>query len=425
MAQTFAANFLNLKYGNDDLVDRTTRSRARALKELWTVVQGSGGAQQEARFTLAGSGSSANTLAEAQLIDAARANGNEFKWSVPYAKLEGSINVPYDDIVASKGADDAATRAMEYAIDSGLEKFGVDLQGNLLGTPELSKGTGDFSTTGFVITLADAADAANFSHGDRIVADEASDGQTLLAQDAAVVSVDVDAGTITVGTSAGGGASAGSPGAAWTNGLTLFLFKKGVVNSSANSYDRAVVPMGAYIPSAAATSTLLGVDRSLDSRLSGMRNSTGSTKLLKIRNLIAKMANRASDVFGSDLCVVANIEDVEAIAQELSSSVQQTVTDNTQDGYIAFHILTALGRVPVIGDRKKTKGTAFVLNKRHLKLHVQGMNGSGGAGLCHLVKSDGVNVMRAKDTSNDMEVRPYSRIAHTIGAPYMHGIVTF
>lgn len=433
MAQRFADNFLNLKYGQDDIVNRTTQSRAAALSKVWTVQQGQGGASQEARFSLAGEGASANLLATAQTIEATKVNGNKFAWRVPYAKTEGSINVPYDDIVASRGPTDAATRALEDAIDGGLEKFGVDLQGNLLGTPNLSKGSGTYNegavgdAPAFAITFTEPADAANFSHGDQVVIDEAADGQSLEPDVGYVVDVDTDAGFIVVSPDTGAVGTPASPGASWTTATVYFVFKNTIVQGTTSTYETGVVPMGAYLPTARSTTTLLGVDRSLDSRLSGNRYSKAGTKLAKLRMAIAEMANRASDMFADDCCIVCNIEDVEAINEELVANNvgARMIGNTTTDGYISFMVQTALGSVPVIGDRKKTKGTAFILNKRHLRLHTMGNNDSQGASLCHLVKTDGVNVLRAKDTSNDMEVRPYSRIAHTIGAPYMHSVVTF
>lgn len=432
MAQRFADNFLNLKYGNDDITNRTTQSRAPALSKVWTVVQGSGGASQEARFTLAGEGTSASTLAVAQTMEATKVNGNKFAWSVPYAKTEGSITVPYDDIVVSRKESDAATRALEDAIDSGLERFGVDLQGNLLGTPGLSKGRGTYNVSAvgaapvFAITLNEPADAANFSHGDQVVLDAAADGQTLLADVGYVVDVDTDTGFIQVAATSAPNTPA-SPGASWVDTTVYYVFKNTIVQPTATTYDTAVVPMGAYLPATRATDTFLGVDRSLDSRLSGNRSTSGTTMLQKLRGAIAKMANRSTDMFADDICVVMNIEDVESINDELMANNVGARNNGTSttDGYISFMLQTSLGSCAVMGDRKKSKGTAFVLNKRHLKLHAAGNNSTTGANLCHLVKTDGVNVLRAKDTTNDMEVRPYSRIAHTIGAPYMHSVVTF
>lgn len=424
MANDFVDEFLNEKYGNDDLTNTITQSRSRALKELWTVKQG-GGDSQVSRFTMAGSGSSASTLAVAQTIDSTRVNGTKFAWNVPYAVTEGSITVPYVDIVASRGADDAATRALEDAIDTGLEKFGTDLQGNLLGSPTLHKGVGVYddqaagSAPVFSITFTEAADAAGFNYGDQVVVDTAADGQTISAATGYVVDVDTDTGYIQVGTTASAG-TAGNPGTGWTDGATVFVFAATMVQATTTSYDTGVVPMGAYLPTTRASDTLLNVNRALDSRLSGNRNAVGSSKLARLRNMIAKMANRSSDMFAEDIAIVCNIEDVEAISQELSATVQQTTDKSTTDGYISFHILTALGQVAVIGDRKKSKGSAFVLNKRHLCLY-----SSGSENLASLVKMGGGNILRAKDASNDMEVRPFARLAHVIGAPYMHGVVTF
>jgi hypothetical protein len=71
----------------------------------------------------------------------------------------------------------------------------------------------------------------------------------------------------------------------------------------------------------------------------------------------------------------------------------------------------------LISEPYKNKGSGLVLSPTNLKLY----SALGGGKLLDLVKFPGGQVTRSMEASNDFEVRTFSSLANTVGAPYSHG----
>lgn len=423
---TFATNFLNLTYGDGDLVHQTT-VRANPSIKLFKIVK-AGGASVDSRFMLRGAAGYSSNLTDAQSIAAQNKNGRHYSWRVGYGKTEGSFRVSYDDILQSDMADVAEAKALELEMDKGIAEGGSKLVQLIFGRAGLAGGVGVYNDGAsapapvFSVLFTDGSDARNFAPGDNVVIAPA-DGiaaQSLVGEVGYVIRQDVENGWIQV-TSLLDIATAANPGA-WITGTTYFVFNLGLVSTAGTPQD-IVVPLEAYLPAAAANDTFLNVARSDSSSLSGARLNAAEEVgdiITRAKRLISKQRGRYTDVKGK-ATLVLNAEDFGTADEQLSAAVNRPKSGSnaemTDDGYQRIMVNTAAGQTEVISEPYKNKGSGFLLCNENLILHSCLGNGK----ILDLVRGPGGMVARLMEGSNDWEVRTISKLAVTIGAPYSHG----
>ncbi len=418
---TFATNFLNITYVEGDLIHQAS-VRANPSIKLFEIKE-AGGASVESRFMLRGAAGMSGNLTDAQAIAAQNKNGRHYSWSVPFGKTRGSFRIAYEDIMASKLDEAAEGKALELEMEKGVAECGSKLVQLLFGRSGLAGGLGSYVETAsgdyptFAIRFTDASDARNFQPGDNVViaAGTGETAQSLVGDVGYVLDADVEDGFIRVAALADPDTAA-NPGG-WVGGTTYYVFNLGLTGNGAQS--DIIVPLEAYFPASRANDTFLGVARSDSSSLSGARLSTAEETgsiVTRAKRLITKMRARYTDIAKMANKVVLNSEDFGTCDEDLTAQLQRSPATKTEDGYMAITINTANGPTELISEPYKNKGNGFVLSPSSLKLYSQLGKGL----LLDLVRHNG-QVTRLMEGSNDLEVRTFSALANTIGAPFAHG----
>ena len=422
MASFSAASFLNQFYEPLDRV-HTTSVRAQPLLKKYQFRKHGGEAVVE-RFVLSGPRGSSGDLASAQTVAAITPNANYFRWLVGHGTYEGEIRIPHKDTALSRQDRDAAARALQIAVDTGLEDFGGQQVRMLLGRAGQAAGFGEYEETAgtptgfpaFCIRFADPTDAANFQVGDLVVV-SANDGtdaaHTLVGSAGYVCARDVDLGYIQVAATSATGTPA-NPGS-WVDDTNYYVFRLG--EFTPGDPDAIVTSWADYIPTSVATSALNGVTRSADSLLSGSRLSASEAVgplALRLRKLVNKMRARAAHMPTGGMLCVMHPEDWGTLEEQLSASLERAPQKETQDGYMAISINTASGVVECVSEPYMLKGYARLIDPSKMRLHTP--SGT----LTEWVDDDG-SIVRIL-TTNNLILRPVSYPAHTIGAPFSHGI---
>lgn len=418
---TFATNFLNISYVDGDLVHLAS-VRANPTIKLFTIKE-AGGASVESKFMLRGAAGFSGNLTDAQAIAAQNKNGRHYRWQVTFGKTRGSFRIPYEDIMASKLDEAAEAKALEIEMEKGSAEGGSKLVQMLFGRSGLAGGVGSYveSASGdyptFAIRFTDPSDARNYQPGDNVVIGTGTgeSAQSLVGDVGYVLEQDVEDGWIRVASLADPDTAA-NPGG-WVSATTYYVFNLGLHGNG--SQQDVIVPIEAYLPASRASDTFLGVARSDSSSLSGARLSTAEEQgsiITRGKRLITKMRSRYTDIAGGANKIVLNSEDFGTCDEEMTAKLHRSPSETTSDGYEAISIRTANGASELISEPYKNKGSGFVLSPKNLILYSQLGKGL----LLDLVRHNG-QVTRLMEGSNDLEVRTYSALANTIGAPFSHG----
>lgn len=417
---SFAVNFLNVTYGDDDL-GADSAIRANPLLQMFKIEE-EGGSTVEEKFYLNGPRGFSGNLADAQQV--AQTGGSaHFRWQHPFGLREGSIQVNYVDIMQSRKSQAAANQALEAEMEKGFASEGQNISDLLIGRAGLAGGFGEYEETAsgvyptFAIRFADPSDARKYALGDQIVistTDGTTDG-SLVGEPGYVLKRDVSEGWIQVA-SLDDITTAANPGS-WVDDTNYYVFRLGEYGDG--SPDNIITSLERFLPSSAASDTLHGVDRSVDSALSGARLTSAEevgSIIQRSRKLVTKMFSR----YGSDakkkreLVCVLNPEDHGVAEEELIAKLNREVGVTTEEGYEAFMTRTAAGNTKFVSEPSKNKGRGFILDKDRLKLYSP--NGK----LFEPVKVGG-QVVHLMPGVNKLEIRTIAKIATGIGAPYMHG----
>lgn len=418
---TFATNWLNISYVDGDLIHQMS-VRANPSIKLFDIKE-AGGSAVESRFMLRGAAGMSGNLTDAQAIAAQNKNGRHYSWSVPFGKTRGSFRIPYEDIVASKLSEAAEAKALELEMEKGVAECGSKLVQLLFGRSGLAGGYGEYEETAsgdypsFAIRFEDPSDARNFQPGDNVVISTTAGtaAQSLVGDVGYVLDSDVEDGFIRVAPLSDPD-TAGNPGS-WVDDTNYYVFNLGLAGNG--SQQDIIVPLEAYLPASRANDTFLGVARTDSSSLSGARLSTAEevgSIVGRAKRLITKMRGRYTDIAKLANKIVLNSEDFGTCDEELTAQLMRSPATKTEDGYMAITINTANGPTELISEPYKNKGSGFVLSPSALKLYSQLGKGL----LLDLVRHNG-QVTRLMEGSNDLEVRTYSALANTIGAPFAHG----
>lgn len=418
---TFATNFLNITYVEGDLIHQAS-VRANPSIKLFEIRE-AGGASVQSRFMLRGAAGMSGNLTDAQAIAAQNKNGRHYSWNVPFGKTRGSFRIPYEDIMASKLDEAAEGKALELEMEKGVAECGSKLVQLLFGRSGLAGGLGTYTETAsgdfpsFAIRFTDPSDARNFQPGDNVVIGTGTGetAQTLVGDVGFVLDADVEDGFIRVAALTDPDTAA-NPGA-WVDVTAYYVFNLGLHGNGAQS--DVIIPIEAYLPASRGNDTFLGVPRTDSSSLSGARLSTAEETgsiVTRGKRLITKMRSRYTDIAKGANKIVLNSEDFGACDEDLTAQLQRSPAMKTEDGYMAITINTANGATELISEPYKNKGSGFVLSPSALKLYSQLGKGL----LLDLVRHNG-QVTRLMEGSNDLEVRTFSALANTIGAPFAHG----
>ncbi len=415
-------NFLNVSYVDGDLAHQAS-VRANPSIKLFDIRE-AGGSTVESRFMLRGAAGMSGNLTDAQAIAAQNKNGRHYRWQVPFGKTRGSFRIPYEDIIQSKLSEAAEAQALELEMEKGLAECGSKLVQLLFGRSGLAGGYGEYEETAsgdypsFAIRFVDPSDARNFQPGDNVViaAGTGESAQSLVGDVGYVLDSDVEDGFIRVA-ALSDLETAANPGG-WVDDTNYYVFNLGLHGNG--DQDEIIVPLEAYLPASRANDTFLGVARSDSASLSGARLSsaeeTGSI-VQRIKRLISKMRGRYTDIAKGANKVILNAEDFGAADEDLTAQLQRSPATKTEDGFTQITINTANGSTDLISEPYKNKGSGFVLSPSSLKLY----SALGGGKLLDLVKFPGGQVTRVMEGSNDFEVRTFSSLANTVGAPFAHG----
>lgn len=422
--------FLNVSFGDDDLVDDLGVFDQPLLKIIGTP-ETKGGSTVEEKFYLAGPRGFTGNLADALAIAEATGGGSTtFRWQHPYGKHEGVIEVSVEDVIQSKPDQAAADKALEAEMKKGMAQEGQNLVNLLIGRAGLAGGVGVYTEAAsggfptFSIRFTDPSDARRYQVGDQVVislTDGTTDGD-LVGEPGFVMARDVALGYIRVAALTDIDTAA-NPGG-WTNLATDFVFRLGEYTDGAP--DDIITSYERYIPATAATTTLHNVDRSVDSALSAARlpnaQAVGSI-MQRVKRLCAfghgRLGWKKGARKGDKYIAVFHSEDWNTVGEELESKAKRSVDSaTTQEGYESFSARTALGTIDFVAEPAKNKGGGFLLNTGLLKMYAP--NGK----WFQSIPVDGNSgYVRLKEGSNVYQVRTISKLATGIGAPYMHGFI--
>lgn len=414
---SFATNWLNRWYLKLDRVHAASIKGSPWLKRV--RFENGGGEAVSKRFVLYGHRGAAGDLATAQGISANQKNSRKLQWLVPFGTYEGSIRVPHRDIALSRKDKDAAARALQFDTDLALKQQGAFLVRTWFANPGLAL-TGAvrlFTPATGVISGLTAQEASNFIPSDQlnISLNDASSAAHVIVPGSGVgfvISRDLKAGTVTVSATAGG--VAGAP-ANWT-ATSFFYFRQGEFFPGTNDI---MTPLQAYLPQAPSVTTLNGVDRSVDSILSGfcpadasLTGKSGAARLKRTVNEHREQLGYLNEDSEID-CVYANPTDWGRIEEELHTAMQRAPDQSVKDGFTSITIETANGPLMIISEPQVPRGRYFVLAQNDIGWHTP--SGT----ICEMVDQDGSIVSRMAN-SNDLELRPVSYIATVMGAPFKH-----
>lgn len=419
---SFAVNFLNVTFGDDDLA-ADSAIRAVPLLQMFTIEE-EGGSTVEEKFYLNGPQGFSGNLADAMQVSST-GGSNHKRWQHPFGLHEGHVRIQYVDIMQSRKSEAAAAQALESEMEKGFASEGQKIADLLIGRAGLAGGFGEYEETAsgvyptFAVRFADPSDARKFAVGQQVVVStgDGTTAGTLVGETGYVLRRDVSEGWIQVA-SLNDITTAANPGS-WVDDTNYYVYQLGEF-SSAGTPDDVITSLERFLPATVQTTTLHGVDRSEDSALCGARL-TATEEVGSILQRSRKLVNKMYARYGSDakkpnrkLFCILNPEDHGTCEEELIAKLQRDVGMTTEEGYHAFKGSTGGGQMDYVSDPSKNKGRAFILDRDRLKLY------SSSGKLFEPVKVGG-NIVHLMPGVNTLEIRTIGKIATGIGAPYLHG----
>jgi hypothetical protein len=397
-----------------------------------------GGRTLHSRLTVAGPRGMGSTFADALAIATtagAESNGNYADWEVPVGRYDGYIQIPVENDLLSKGEDDSGARAIALGAEQQAGDFFQGLVRYILATPFAPIGQAIYTTGAdtqasfatFVLAFypqagnltGDALNAGKLQIGDQIEGRATLNGAAL-AQFAYVNSVNLLTGAVRLAATTAPGTPA-SPGAAWVNGTTYFIFKRGDGDTVTTNVGKIVAGLGVYIPDAPDTGTLFGVNRAVSTALSGARlqtNDPAATAALptRVEQLLAVMRTIYGTREGVD--IICNPLDWRTYASQLDTKTRRDPTPSAKSGYNAMVLNTPTGTSDLISEPEQPRGRILLVPK-------------GGVDFCtpngemfDMVRAPGGEVWRVEPTANNYEARPMCRNKLYIGNPWRFGVVS-
>lgn len=423
---SFETNYLNITYNDADL-NTMLSIRDNPLLKFYQLLE-EGGSTVEDRFMPAGQRGFSSNLVDAQTISGNHKNYLTAKFDVPFGKTEGSIRIPWADILRSRKSDSAGAKALDSNVQTGLDQHGAELVRLLVGSAGHSVGLAEWEITAsgaypaFALRFAEPSNARNLQLNDIVQVQLASETEgtgDLVVGTGIVIKRSVENGWVQIADFENDVNTAAAPGA-WTDDVNYYVFKIGEFTDGDST--AMIVPMEKYITSTAATDTFLNLDRSQDEAYSGIRLTTAESKgtlSRKCKKIAAKALGRYTKQNSKKLFLV-NPEDWDDEESNISAKAGRDVGNETVEGYQGFEINTSIGRCTLVSEPAKNKGSVKMLdlgsNGGTKRLRLYTTDGK----LCHFVNPNG-DITRLFENSNDLELRPFSMVAHAMGAPWLHG----
>lgn len=415
---SFALNWLNRWYMKLDRVHAASIKGSPWLKRV--RFENTGGEAVAQPFTLYAHRGEAGDLASAQTVSGNQKNSRKLRWLVPYGTYEGSVRVPHKDIALSRKDKDAAARALQFDTDLALKQRGANIVRLWFSNPGYALGRGTFTTADSKLTFSTALEVSNFIPGDEIqisANDGSSDSHALVAGSGVgyVIARDLRAKTVTISNVPGVPGTASNP-ANWVNATQYYCFRRGEFLPGTNDM---LTPLQAYLPPSVATSTLHGVDRSVDSILSGFQVADASLTGKGILQRIKRVINEHREQMGylaedSEIdCGYINPVEWGQAEEELASTNFRSPAQTATEGYQYLEVQTANGSFRLISEPQVPRGVVFLLAQDDIVWHTP--TGT----IAEMIDEDGSIVSRMAG-SNDLELRPVSYIAAKMRAPFKH-----
>lgn len=368
------------------------------------------------------------TLANAQTVATAVGGGGSLqgkKWTSGYGDYSGVVDIGDKVIAASRDNVGAFFKNQTAEIDRLYEGFG-DVMGNyFIGDAGHSVTPGTFTISTGVCTCLQPDDTIFVYVGMQV---QASAGSGVAASDTLLGSgsigyvylVNKNAGTFTVATSAANAAAgtAGTPGS-WTG--TMYAFRLGDFGAtSAGTFTRILLGLGAWVPAADPTSTTFeNQDRTIAlTELSGVRLTaaeiSGLNNEQRIKRLVARMSGRGAAPPPTD--VFLHPEKWQDLADSLESRGNRPLGEKIAGfNFQKIQLATAGGMVDVWSDRFCTFNACFAVNFDYIEAKSY-------TGFPGVINQDGTDLLRLS-ASNDYEYRLTCYPAFQVKAPGFQGRV--
>jgi hypothetical protein len=286
---------------------------------------------------------------------------------------------------------DALSREMDMVTENLTNDVSYELFGNNGGARgKMTAGSNPGTPT---ITLTNPEDTINFEVG-QVLQTSTTDGTTGVVKTGTVTlsAIDRVGGTLT----ATGNWTAGIATAAASD----FIFADG-------DFGNKMAGLGAWDPATApGATTFFGVDRTADTRLGGLRYTTGTGSIDQILIQAAAFGARFGAKFDLGVLNPVKFGDLTTALETQSRRIRRTTVMGSGDaanfGFEALVLDTDRGSVPIISDPSCPVADCRLLNTDGIKL------GYSGSSLIHIITDDGNETLR--QTSQDgVEFRVKSR----------------
>ncbi|OGR95490.1 MAG: hypothetical protein A2V88_15375 [Elusimicrobia bacterium RBG_16_66_12] len=427
----FVDNYLSrYELAPDELHDIAIK--AEPMMGLYTYERSKGSESMTVRFTLRGPRGFSRTLAQAQQISGVKRNSEYFRYTIPYGKMEGSILFSLEELVKSEADPEYGADFLERNTEAGIAGFAQNISYQLNSVAGGSVGTATFHSAAsgarpvFSLNFSTTPEAiAGLMPGDQVeisVSDGTSASHSTIAAAGLIIDRDTDNGFLQVA-AISAPATAANPGG-WddTGATTYYVYRLGEMHRGVPQ--DTVLPWSSFIPLTRSTSELLGVNRALEAFLSGSRllgtSENSGTFARRVKRLLAKnLARLGADraQIGKSQTLMLHPEDWDTFEDQQSSRVGRDVEKVAVDGYEAIQVRTAQGVINTIAEPTMTKGLARLNSFKMCRIA-----GPTGKLINLFTYGMGNGMLRAKEGSNDAELRPYFIGAHGVGNPCAHGV---
>ena len=329
-------------------------------------------------------GHAQNVSANATTAFAGTSNSSYESFDLTRVKLYNAAEIDGETILASGSDKGAWFKALTAEIDGALSALGRSIAVSMY-----RSGWGDIGVIGSInsttITLATASDAHNFEVGMKVVFADSQSSSTLKSATAvSVTAVDRSSGTVTIS------ATTGSPAA------NDYIFREGNRENSATPTRLVMAGLEAWVPASAPSATsFFGVDRSVDSRLGGLRLDASSMPieeaLIEAESIVATNGGKLTHFF-------LNPKRYAELCKSLQGKFQYVDVTRGNVSLRAIEVNGQMGAVTVVPDTNCPYNRGFGLDIKTWKTYT--MNG----GVAKVLDQDGLKI-RAHATKDSYVVR--------------------
>lgn len=351
-----------------------------------------------------GGGGSADFSAS---IDNQDSDSQQARFTISRAKEYRHATMSNILMMATKGPADAWVPAVTRGFDAAINKVSNRIEASMFRTGFGEKGTVK-SHSGSTITLVDSGDCAQWDKGEKIVFSASVSSNVLNNSGASLIVAGVDriGGVITFTTAVSNALVA--------DGDTCFT--KGDRQDSATPSPLKYVGFEGWLPYGGPSATLFnGVDRTVDSRLSGLwldgtQGQLVREALLDAVRLVAQHEGAASKIY-------VNHAHSAQLEHELEGQFQyiDLKMNNQMIGCRGLQINSPEGPVQVLPSKFCPANRAYVIDDSTWKLHLLG-------DLVNVFDADGLTMLR-QDTVDGVRFQVFSYGQLACDAPIRNCVV--